>query len=146
MRRPAAAQRPVLEILGRPEGGPGETRPCVSPGGAVQARREVVATLHQLIDTLMDLEEEQPRLQRTAGDGDLPLLLNAVEAGRLLSISRSKVLDLAAHHRLPAIRVGGSVRIPRASLIAWVADQATVASTSPNRLPRWARLGSREDA
>jgi excisionase family DNA binding protein len=53
-------------------------------------------------------------------DRALPLLLNAVETGRLLSISRAKVLDLAARGSLPSIRVGGSVRIPRDRLISWM--------------------------
>jgi excisionase family DNA binding protein len=127
MQRPAATQRPVVEILGRPERGPGETRPCVSPGGAGQAKREVIATLHQLIDTLTALEDE-PRRDDASGVGqNLPLLLDAVEAGELLSISRAKVLDMAARGQIPSIRVGGSVRIPRDMLLAWIADNSTAA-------------------
>ncbi len=123
MRRSSTTQRPVLEILGRPEGGLGETRPCVSPGGAAKARQEVMATLHQLIDMLTALEDEPRRDDASEAGRNLPLLLNAVEAGRLLSISRAKVLEMAARGQLPSIRVGGSVRIPRDRLISWIDHQ-----------------------
>jgi excisionase family DNA binding protein len=124
MKRISAATRgPDLEILGRPEGGLGETRPAVvSPSVLAKARRDVIATLHQLIDTLTAPEDE-PRRDDASGVGrNLPLLLNAVEAGKLLSISRAKVLDMAARGQLPSIRVGGSVRFPRDRLISWIDD------------------------
>jgi excisionase family DNA binding protein len=46
-----------------------------------------------------------------------------VETARLLSISRAKVLDLAARGQIPSIRIGGSVRIPRDRLTAWIDDR-----------------------
>src|SRR5947208_11773315 len=94
---PPPTPRPSLEILGRPEGGLGETGPTVvSPSVSAKARRDVVATLHQLIDTLTELAAAAAVKPASSPSQDQPLLLNAVEAGRLLSISRAKVLDLAA--------------------------------------------------
>ena len=131
MKPSAATRRPSLEILGRPEGGLGETGPAVvSPSVSAKAKRDVVATLHQLIDTLTELADAARVTAASSPAQKLPLLLNAVEAGRLLSISRSKILDLAARGRIPSIRVGGSVRIPRDLLLAWIAENS--ASAKPD--------------
>src|SRR5690348_18400566 len=114
MSRSSAAQRRPLEILRRPEGGLGETGPAVvSPSRTASARRDVVETLHQLIDTLTALAADGPADGSLEANQKLPLLLNAVETGKLLSISRAKVLDLAARGELPSVRIGGSVRVPR---------------------------------
>ena len=133
--------RPSLEILGRPEGGLGETGPTVvSPSVSAKAKRDVVATLHGLIDTLNELADAAPVTQSPSPGRNLPLLLNAVEAGRLLSISRSKVLDLAARGQIPALRIGGSVRIPRDRLVAWITERTQQPTDSSTRLPSWARV------
>lgn len=56
-----------------------------------------------------------------------PLLLRPAEAALMLSVSRTTVYDLVQAGKLPAIRIGSSVRIPVASLKSWVAQQqATV--------------------
>ncbi len=54
-----------------------------------------------------------------------PALLTPAEAGEILNVSRSKVYALVAEHRLPAVRLTGSVRIPRAALMELV-EAATV--------------------
>src|SRR2546430_2612728 len=128
--------RPSLEILGRPEGGLGETGPSVvSPSVSAKARRDVVATLHLLIDTLTELADAAPVTPSSSPSQDLPLLLNAVEAARLLSISRAKVLDLAARGEIPSLRIGGSVRIPRTLLHAWIADNSPAGELSVRSAP-----------
>lgn len=140
----AAAPSPkrcVVEILGRPEGGLGETRPVVvSPSPSLEARRDLAATLHELVDTLIELAAVD-RTPPTSTENDSPLLLNAVEAGKLLSVSRAKVLELAARGDIPSVRVGGSVRIPRDRLTTWITDRANQAVTaSPTRLPAWVHV------
>ena len=136
MRRPSSTQGAAVEIIGRPEGGLGETVPTVvSPSVSAKARRDVVATLHQLIDTLTELAEAAAITPASSPSQDLPLLLNAGEAGRLLSISRAKVLDLAARGQMPCLRVGGSVRIPRDLLLAWIADNSTSGESSVRSAP-----------
>ena len=77
---------------------------------------------------------------------NLPLLLNAVEAGRVLSISRAKVLDLAARGQIPSIRIGGSVRIPRDRLTAWIAENAQVEQKTSKGLPTWVRVNRSYEA
>ena len=100
-----------------------------------------MATLHQLIDTLNQLAEEAPREGSLRAENDVPLLLNAVETGRLLSISRSKVLDLATGGHLPSLRIGGSVRIPREALVEWIADRTNGFQTGGlTPVPEWGRV------
>lgn len=56
------------------------------------------------------------------------LLLRPDEAARLLGISRSKCYALVAAGAIPAVRIGRSVRVPRAALDEWIARQTTVAT------------------
>ena len=51
------------------------------------------------------------------------VLLRPTEAAEVMGIGRSKVYQLIASGDLPAIRIGGSVRIPVAALAAWIARQ-----------------------
>jgi len=142
MNRFPSTPRRNLEILRRPEGGAGGTGPpVVPPADSAKARRGVVETLHQLIDTLIELDDACP-----AGIGgspmlQLPLLITAIEAGKLLSLSRAKVLELAARGQIPSLRVGGSVRIPRDRLIEWIGDQSRdPRDVSAKQLPAWVRV------
>ena len=147
MKPTAATKHPSLEILRRPEGGLGETGPTVvSPSVSAKAKRDVVVTLHQLIDTLTELANAAPITPASSPSQDLPLLLNAFEAGRLLSISRAKVLDLAARGEIPSVRIGGSVRIPRDRLTAWIAEHAQVEPKTTRRLPNWVRVNRSHEA
>lgn len=51
------------------------------------------------------------------------LALRVDEAAALLSISRSQAYQLIAEKKLPHVRVGESVRVPRAALEAWLEEQ-----------------------
>ena len=147
MGRSSAAKRRPLEILRRPEGGLGETGPLVvSPSRADAARRDVLEALHQLIDALTEPANERSCKDNVAGGHDLPLLLNAAETGQLLSVSRAKVLDLAARGAIPSVRIGGSVRIPRDRLTAWIAEEAQVEPNTTRRLPNWVRVNRSHEA
>ncbi len=141
MTRAASTKRPSLEVLGRPEGDAGGTRPIVVPPATqIAPIQQVVTTLHQLIDTLNELSKPAIGQIPAAPPPNSPLLLDAREAGRLLSVSRSKVLDLAARGTLPSIKVGGSVRIPRERLLTWIEERvATPELLTKQWLPAWAR-------
>jgi excisionase family DNA binding protein len=53
------------------------------------------------------------------------LLLRPAEAAALLAVSRTRVYELAARGDLPGvIRLGGSVRIHRPTLEAWLREEA----------------------
>lgn len=51
---------------------------------------------------------------------EIPLLLKPDEAARLLGVSRTKVYTLIGRRDIPSIRMGGSIRVPREALEAWV--------------------------
>jgi excisionase family DNA binding protein len=50
-----------------------------------------------------------------------PLLLKAGDVAKLLGLERSKVFAMLAVGELPVIRIGRSVRVPRAALEDWIA-------------------------
>jgi len=123
----------------------GETGPAVvSPSVSAQARGDIVAMLNQLIESFTEVSNVAPVAQASSATNNVPLLLDAVEAGRLLSISRTKVLDLAARGEIPSLRIGGSVRIPRDSLQTWIAERTNGRSTTSVPLPEWAHRWSNE--
>jgi excisionase family DNA binding protein len=52
-----------------------------------------------------------------------PVLLKAGDVAKLLGLGRSKVFAMLAVGELPVIRIGRSVRVPRAALEDWIAEQ-----------------------
>jgi excisionase family DNA binding protein len=52
-----------------------------------------------------------------------PELLRVVEASRLLSLSRTKVYELAEKGEIPVTRIGSAVRIPRRKLLVWIDER-----------------------
>jgi excisionase family DNA binding protein len=57
-----------------------------------------------------------------------PLLLKAADVAELLGLGRSKVFAMLAASELPVVRVGRSVRVPRAALERWVVEHTLNAS------------------
>lgn len=51
------------------------------------------------------------------------LLLRAAEVAETLRVGRATAYELMASGQLPVVRVGRSVRVPRAALEAWVRKQ-----------------------
>jgi excisionase family DNA binding protein len=139
MTNPRLPVKPSVVSPGRRGVGLGEPAPHPVPPDAI-ARLDLVRTLHQLIETLSELSSSDALVQ-AAPSRELPLLLDAADAGKLLSLSRSKVSQMAARGEVPSIRVGRAVRIPRDPLLAWVDEHMSVASSTPQvRLPNWAQL------
>src|SRR5712692_906736 len=140
MSRSYSTQHDTLEVLQRPGRGAGEPGPSGSPALRARARLEVVTTLHQLIETLSEQPDRSPTTPASPAR-DLPLLLDASEAAKLLSLSRAKVFDLAHSGEIPSIRIGRAMRVPRDQLVAWIDQRATEASYAARvRLPNWARV------
>lgn len=50
-------------------------------------------------------------------------LLRIDEAAQLLALGRSKTYELVLSGVIPSIRIGRSVRVPRARLFAWIEAQ-----------------------
>ena len=57
-----------------------------------------------------------------------PLLLKAGDVAKLLGLGRSKVFGMLAVGELPVVRIGRSVRVPRAALEDWIAEHTQQAS------------------
>jgi excisionase family DNA binding protein len=74
-----------------------------------------------------------------------PALLKPSEAAALLNVSRSKVYALVAAGHLPAVRLTGSIRIPRGALMALL-DSATVWPDAPMRYERTAPVAQTRTA
>lgn len=145
MGRASSTQRPALDAHNRPGGGLGEPGPSGSPILTVQARLDVIAKLHQLVEALVDALAEfssaGPFAQTSQSVGDEVLLLDTAEAAKLLSLSQAKVNDMANRGEIPSIRIGRAIRIARRPLIAWIEQRTRPASESQVRLPEWASAG-----
>ena len=59
---------------------------------------------------------------------DNVVLLRAVEVARLLGLSRSQTYQMMAEGRLPIIRIGRAVRVPKQALAEWI--RTNTANTS----------------
>jgi excisionase family DNA binding protein len=55
-------------------------------------------------------------------------LLTVPEAARFLRLSRSKTYSLVQRGEIPVLRIGASVRIPAAKLVAWIDARTESAS------------------
>jgi excisionase family DNA binding protein len=66
----------------------------------------------------------------TITDASAPALLRVAEAAQLLNVSRAKAYELIAAGAIPSVRVGASVRVPRAALLEWI-ERNTVGAGAP---------------
>jgi len=57
------------------------------------------------------------------------LTLTVREAAAALGISRNKVYDLVAENRIPYVRLGRLIKIPRRGLEVWLESQSGVPAT-----------------
>ena len=64
-----------------------------------------------------------------------PLLLRVADAARQLAVSRSQAYALISEGALPAVRLGQSLRIPRAALVALI-ESTTVGGHVANAQAR----------
>ena len=60
-----------------------------------------------------------------------PLLLTVEQAAKLLQISRYLAYDLIAQGKLPHVRLGRIIRVPRHGLEQWILRQAGVPVAPP---------------
>ena len=54
---------------------------------------------------------------------DLPLTLTVEEAGQILRVGRNTAYELVRCGKLPSIRVGKQIRIPRQALLDYLSRQ-----------------------
>jgi len=76
-----------------------------------------------------------------------PLLLKAGDVAKLLGLGRSNVFAMLAVGELPVIRIGRSVRVPRAALEDWIAERTQHAGgRSGDSGPLFAEVEDRDSA
>lgn len=63
------------------------------------------------------------------------LLLRVDEAARLLGIGTTLAYELVGQGRLPHVRLGRAVRVPRRALEAWIAANTSGAAVRTERRP-----------
>ena len=54
-------------------------------------------------------------------------LLRVVDVAPVCGVTPSRIYQMIAAGQIPAVRVAGSIRIPRAALEAWLAEQSDLA-------------------
>jgi hypothetical protein len=82
-----------------------------------------LGTLTQPRRVTVDLGEASPTLGSYSFQPyDPPEVLNAAQAGELLQIAESVVIELAEADQLPGRKLGNAWRFSRAALIAWLAN------------------------
>jgi excisionase family DNA binding protein len=75
-----------------------------------------------------NLNDFEPRVGIQAGLE--PVLLTVDETASLLRISRNLAYELIAQNRLPHIRLGRRILVPRRGLETWIAEEASLPQTS----------------
>jgi len=73
----------------------------------------------------MKLEGGRANVSERAGSvsfGELPLVLTVDEARRVLRIGRRQLYQAIARRDVHTLKVGRSIRIPRSSIEAWLAE------------------------
>ena len=62
------------------------------------------------------------------------LMISVEEAARLLGISRNLAYDLVRQGRLPHVRLGRRILVPRFGLEQWLAQEASLPPPAPSVL------------
>ncbi|HVY62165.1 MAG TPA: helix-turn-helix domain-containing protein [Planctomycetota bacterium] len=73
-------------------------------------------------------------------EDDLPDLLDAQQAMKLLGVGQSTLYEWADHGRVPCVRYGRMLRFEKAALLAWRAEQGRPAKTATPTAFNWRRL------
>lgn len=63
--------------------------------------------------------------------GRVPALLTVEEAARLLRIGRNTCYELIHQQRIPHVRLGRLIRVPRAGLENWIARETCLPQPEP---------------
>lgn len=90
---------------------------------------------------------------RTADDAKadankLPPVLTVLEAAQVLRIGKNRTYELCHEKKIPHVKIGHSIRIPRDALLRWMEEEATriqderhiLTGTANSLRPPWKRL------
>ncbi len=78
----------------------------------------------------MKVEVSERAVAASVTFGELPLVLTVDEARRVLRIGRRQLYQAIARRDVHTVKVGRSIRIPRSSLEAWLAEPDQEAAQS----------------
>jgi excisionase family DNA binding protein len=59
---------------------------------------------------------------------NVPLLLKAGEAAKMMGLGRTKVYEMMASGELPVVRIGSAVRVNRQRLLEWIDENTQEAA------------------
>jgi excisionase family DNA binding protein len=79
----------------------------------------------------MKMEVSEGAGGATMSFAELPLVLTVDEARRVLRIGRRQLYQAIARRDVHTVKVGRSIRIPRSSLEAWLAEPVQAAAERP---------------
>jgi len=60
-------------------------------------------------------------------------LLRVVDVAPVCGVTPSRIYQMVAAGQIPAVRVAGSIKIPRAALESWLAEQRDLALAAVKR-------------
>ena len=88
-----------------------------------------------MVPQIVDLHRARTVASGSQEDPEARLLLRIDEAARLLGIGTTLAYEMVGQGRLPHVRLGRSVRVPRAALEAWIAANTVAASPPTGNRP-----------
>lgn len=53
-----------------------------------------------------------------------PLLLTVAQAAQMLQMGRNTIYEMVARDEMPCVRIGRTIRISRAGLMAWISAKS----------------------
>jgi excisionase family DNA binding protein len=56
------------------------------------------------------------------------MLMDAAQVAETLKVGKKKIYKMIQANQLPALHIGGSIRVPREALCDWIRLQTTVAT------------------
>jgi excisionase family DNA binding protein len=65
---------------------------------------------------------------------ELPLVLTVEEAAKALRISRGSAYEAIRTNEIPHVRIGRTIRVPRAALLTLLGDDPANGSAEPSQL------------
>jgi excisionase family DNA binding protein len=68
---------------------------------------------------------------------DSPLVMSVTEAAEVLGISRGLAYELARTRRLPSVRLGRRLVVPRAALLSWLEESSGYQAVAPADKGGW---------
>ena len=96
----------------------GQCQSCPHFGSSDASAREYAGSWNRAPKIVLSVPKADCESRRST-----PELLRVVEASRLMSLSRTKVYEMAERGKILVTRIGTAVRIPRRKMLLWIEQQ-----------------------